>query len=65
MAIVPSIETDPSEATPPHMIHLDSKALSTIGSRVEGHGGGDWGNGFLSFLFSLRLREQVYHVDRV
>ena len=40
MATTPSIEIDPSEATPLHVIHLDSEASSTIGSKVEGRGGG-------------------------
>ena len=43
----PSIETDPSEATLPHVIRLDSKASSTTRSKVKGRGGGGWGNSFV------------------
>ena len=45
MATVPSIETDPleatpSDATPLYIIRLDSEASSTRESKVEGCGGG-------------------------
>ena len=43
MATVPSIKSDLSEATPLHVVCLDSKASSTIGNRVEGRGGGGGG----------------------
>ena len=40
MAMIWSIEMDPSEVAPPDIICLNFKASSTWGSRVEGHGCG-------------------------